>query len=151
MVRASADMDTHAQGVARKAAQQGYDDSRVDTAVSYVNSADDTGPEVTHLINNAMNTCLTIAWHSSYPWSTTQSARRWGDSMVVLLDRAGHSFTGKLRAALTHSAQWPAGQRIMGFIQRAEHDMKRTDDYEYLLALATHEVPLQEASDILVQ
>ena len=77
VVRSSADMDTHAQDVARKAACQGYDDSRVDTAVSYVNSADDTGPEVTHLINNAMNTCLTIAWHSSYPWSTIQSARHW--------------------------------------------------------------------------
>ena len=58
VVRSSADMDTHAQDVARKAACQGYDDSRVDTAVSYVNSADDTGPEVTHLINNAMNTMV---------------------------------------------------------------------------------------------
>ena len=92
VARSSADVDKHAQDVARKAARQGYDDSRVDTAVSYeiVNSADDTGPEVTHLINTAMNTCLTIAWHSSYPWSTTQSARRWGDSVAVLLDRAGN-------------------------------------------------------------
>ena len=95
-------MDKHAQDTARKADRKGYDDSRVDTA-------DDTGPEVTHLINNAMNICLTIAWHSSYPWSTTQSARRCGDSMVVLLDRAGHSFIGKLRAALNISARWPAG------------------------------------------
>ena len=123
----------------------------VDTAVSYVDSADDTGPKVTHLINNAMNTCLTIAWHSSYPWSTTQSARRWGDSMVVLLDRAGHSFTGKLRAALTDSAHWPAGMRIVGFIQRTEHHMERDDDYEYLQAIAKHEIPLREASDMLVQ
>ena len=74
-------MATHAQDVARKAARQGYDDAygRVDTAVSYVNSACGTGPEVTHLTNTAMNTCLTIAWHSSYPWRTTRSARRWGE------------------------------------------------------------------------
>ena len=101
-----------------------------------------TGLQVTNLINYAMKTCLTGAWHSSYPWSTTQSARRWGDSMVVLLDRAGHSFPGKLRAALTHSARWPAGQRIFGFIQRTEHHTERPDDYEYLQALAEHEIPL---------
>ena len=89
-------MDKHAQDAARQAALKVYDDSRVDTAVTYVNSADDTGPEVTHLINNAMNTCLTIAWHLSYPWSTTQSARRWGYSVVALLDRAGRLFTGRL-------------------------------------------------------
>ena len=64
-----------------------------------VDRADATEPEVTHLINTAMNTCLTIAWHSSYPWSTTQPERRWGDSMVVLLDEAGNFFYGKLRLA----------------------------------------------------
>ena len=36
-------MDKHAQDVARQAERKGYDDSRVDTAVSYVNSADE-GP-----------------------------------------------------------------------------------------------------------
>ena len=110
VLQSSVDLDKHAKDTARKADRKGYDDSRVDTAVTYVNSLS-TGLQVTHLINYAMNTCLTIAWHSSYPWSSTQSARRWGGSMVVLLDRAGHSFTGKLRAALTHSARWPAGQR----------------------------------------
>ena len=115
VVRSSADMDKHAQDAARQAARKGYDDSRVDASVSYVNSTDGTGPEVTHLINNAMNTCITIA---SYPWSTVQSASRWGDSEVVLLDRAGICFTGKLRAAPTHSTRWPAGQRMMGFITR---------------------------------
>ena len=103
VVRSSADMDKHAHDVARQADRLLNDDSRVDTA-------DDTGPEVTHLINNAMNICLTIAWHSSYPWSTTKSARRWDDSVVVLLDRAGNVFTEKLRAALTHSTRWPAGR-----------------------------------------
>ena len=71
----------------------------VDTAVSYVNRADATVPEVTHLINTAMNTCLTIA----YPGSTTQSERRWGASMVVLMVEAGIFFYGKLRLVLTHS------------------------------------------------
>ena len=104
VVQSSADLDKHAQDTARQADMKGYDGSRVDTAVTYVNSLS-TGPEVTHLINYAMNTCLTLAWHSSYPWSTTQSARRWGDSVVVLLDRAGRSFTGRLQAALTHSTQ----------------------------------------------
>ena len=44
-----------------------------------------------------------------------------------------------------------AGQRMMGFIQRTGHDMTRADDYEYLMVLAKHEVPLHEASDMLVQ
>ena len=96
------------QGVARKDAGQGYYDSRVDTAVSYVSNADATGPEVTHPISTAMNTCLMIAWHSSYRWVTTQSERRWGDSMVVLLDTAGNCFYGKLRLALTHSERRPS-------------------------------------------
>ena len=87
-------MDKVGQTVARKATGQGKYDSRVDTVVSYVNRADATVPEVTHLISTAMNTmpCLTSAWHSSYPWFTTQSERRWGDSMVVLLDEAGNFF-----------------------------------------------------------
>ena len=75
-----------------------------------VNRADATQsvPEVARLINTAMGTCLTIACRSSYPWSTTQPERRWGDSMVVLLDEAGICFYGKLRLALTHSKRWPA-------------------------------------------
>ena len=43
----------------------------------------------------------------------------------------------------------------MGFIriQRTEHDVTRAANYEYLLALAKHhdEIPLQEASGMLVQ
>ena len=92
------------QGVARQATSKGQYDSRVDTEVSYVDRDDATEQKVPHLINTAMNTCLTIAWHSSYPWSTTQSERRWGDSMVVLLDEAGNFFCGKLRLALTYTA-----------------------------------------------
>ena len=103
MARSPATLDKVLQDVARKATSKGTGeyDSRVDTVVSYVNRAGATVPEVTHLINAAMNTCLTIAWHSSYPWSTTQSERRWGDFMVVLLDEAGNFFYGKLRLALT--------------------------------------------------
>ena len=40
---------------------------------------------------------------------------------------------------------------MMGFITRTEHDMTQADDYEYLLALVKHEVPLHKASDMLVQ
>ena len=102
-------VDKMVQGVA-KATRQGEYDSRVVTAVSYVNMANATVPEVTRLINPAMYTCLTITWHLSYPWSTTQSERRWGDSMhmVVLMDEDGNLFYGKLRLALTHSKRWPA-------------------------------------------
>ena len=120
MPRSDATVDKMMQSVARKAAREGQYDSRVDTAVSYVNRADATVPEVTHLINTAMNTCLTIAWHSSYPWSTTQSERRWGDSMVVLMDEAGNFIYGKLRLALTHKKRWPARRRLLGFLH-AEH------------------------------
>ena len=38
VVQSSVDLDTHAQDTARKADRKGYDDSRVDTAVTYVNS-----------------------------------------------------------------------------------------------------------------
>ena len=105
MARSSATLSKVTQDVATKAAGQGDCDSRAETEVSYVNRADSTLPEVAPLINIAMNTvsCLTSAWHSSYPWSPTQSERRWGDSMVVLLDKAGNFFYGKLRLALTHS------------------------------------------------
>ena len=112
VTRSPAILDKVLQDVARKAAKGQYD-GRMDTEVSYVNRADATEPEVTHLINTAMNTCLTIAWHSSYPWSTTQSGRRWGDSMVVLLDEAGNFFYGKLRLALTHNKRWPAGEEAV--------------------------------------
>ena len=74
--------------------------------------------------------------------------------MVVLLDKAGIVFYGKLRLALTHSKlseQWPAGQRRLGFLKRTEHELTRADGYAYLLALAKHEVPLHDASDMLVQ
>ena len=46
-------MDKATQDVARMATRQGKYESRVDTAVSYVNRADATVPEVTHLINTA--------------------------------------------------------------------------------------------------
>ena len=62
MLQSSVDLDKHEKDTARKADRKGYDDSRVDTAVTYVNSLD-AGLQVTHLINYAMNTCLMIAWH----------------------------------------------------------------------------------------
>ena len=97
-------VDKMMQGVARpRATRQGEYDSRIETAVSYLNRADASVPEETPLLNTAMNTCLRITWHSPYPWSTTQSERRWGNSMVVLMDEAGSFFYGKLRLALTHS------------------------------------------------
>ena len=60
-------------------------------------------------------------------------------------------FYGKLRLALTHSKRWPAGRRLLGFLQRTEHELTRAEDYEHLLALAKHEVPLHAVSDMLVQ
>ena len=99
VTRSHATLDKVLNDVARKATGKGQYDSRVDTEVFYVDRADATEPEVTHLINTFMSTCLTIAWHSSYLRSTTQSERRWGDSMVVLLDEAGNFFYGKLRLA----------------------------------------------------
>ena len=86
MTRSPAAIDKVLKDVARKATKGQYD-TRVDTVVSYVDRADATEPEVTHLINTAMNTCLTIAWHSSYPWSTTQSGEgtETGDGYRCLL------------------------------------------------------------------
>ena len=39
----------------------------------------------------------------------------------------------------------------MGFLMGTEHKLTRADDHGYLLALAKHEVPLHEASGMLVQ
>ena len=74
--------------------------------------------------------------------------------MVVLLDEPGNLLYGKQRLALTHSKRRPAGKRLLGFLQRTEHEPTRPEGYEYyldLLALAKHEIPLHEASDMLVQ
>ena len=56
VARSPATLDKVLQDVARKATRKGEYDSRVDTVVSFVNRADAIVPEVTHLINTAMNT-----------------------------------------------------------------------------------------------
>ena len=49
VLQSSVDLDKHEKDTARKADRKGYDDSMVDTAVTYVNSLS-TGLQVTHLI-----------------------------------------------------------------------------------------------------
>ena len=56
VTRSSASLSKKVKDAAKKVAQQGCCDSRVDTTVSYVNSADATVPATTHLINTAMDT-----------------------------------------------------------------------------------------------
>ena len=74
-----------------------------------------------------------------------------GDPMVELLDNAEKLFYGELRLTPTHITRWPAGQMIVGFLMGTEHRLTPAVGYVYLLTLATHEVPLHEASEMLVQ
>ena len=51
-------------------------------------------------INVAISKCTGVSWHTSYPWATTQSTRRFAGSTVIMYDGDGYSFVGLLRAAL---------------------------------------------------
>ena len=63
------------QAVARKSTRQGEYDSRVDTAVSYVNRADATVPEVTHLQRTGV---VTNRPYSECPPYHLNLRQRWG-------------------------------------------------------------------------
>ena len=102
-------------------------------------------------LNSAIALYTTVSWHSSYPWSITQSIRRFGGSIVVLYDGEGNSFVGLLKAAVKTAREWGVGHRYLGMIQRQEHKMNRPEDYDYLLALCRSEIPKSEACDLLVQ
>ena len=88
-----------------------------------------------------------------YPWSITQSIRRFGGSVVVLYDGESNSFVGLLKAAVKTAREWGMGHRYLGMIQRQDHEMNRPEDYDYLLAFALcrSEIPKSEACDLLVQ
>ena len=102
-------------------------------------------------LNEAVALYTAVSWHSSHPWTTTQSIRRFGGSVVVLYDGEGNSFVGLLKAAVDIARKWGVGQRHLGMIQRLEHEMNRPEDYDYLLALCRSEIPKSEACDLLVQ
>ena len=83
-----------------------------------VQAADADGavlPTTTDL-NTAIALYTTVCWHSSYPWSITQSIRRFGGSVVVLYDGEGNSFVGLLKAAVKTAREWGMGHRYLGMI-----------------------------------
>ena len=84
-------------------------------------------------LNEAISLYTAVSWHSSYPWATTQSTRRFGGSMVILYDGDGHSFVGLFKAAMDIARKWGEGQRYLSMIQRLEHEMNRPEDDDYLL------------------
>ena len=88
----------------------------------------------------------TVCWHSSYPWSITQSIRRFG-SVVVPYDGEGNSFVGLLKVAVKTAREWGMGHRYLGMIQRHDHEMDRPENYDYLLALCRSEIPKSEACE----
>ena len=102
-------------------------------------------------LNQAIAMYTTVSWHTSYPWSTTQSIRRFGGSIVVLYDGEGNSTVGLLKAVLKTAREWGMGHRYLGMIHRQEHQMNRPEDYDYLLALCKSEIPKSEACVLLVQ
>ena len=124
--------------------------SRVEMRVQAATADGAIQPTATDL-NQAIAMCTAVSWHSTYPWSTIQSIRRFGGSIVVLYDGEGNSTVGLLKAALQTARHWGMGQRYLGMIQRREHAMNRPEDYDYLLALCKCEIPKSEACDLLVQ
>ena len=72
-------------------------------------------------LNHAIAMYTTVSWHSSYPWSITQSIRRFGGSIVVLYDGEGNSTVGLLKAALKTAREWGVGHRY------SEQALFRTD------------------------
>ena len=67
-------------------------------------------------LNETVALYTAVSWHSSYPWTTTQSIRRFSDSMVVLYDGKGSSLVDLLKAAVDIARKWGAGQRYLGMI-----------------------------------
>ena len=102
-------------------------------------------------LNEAIALCTAASLHSSYPWTTTQSTRRFGGSIHILYDGEGRSFAGLLKAAVDIARPWGVGQRYLSMIQRLEHAINRPEDYDYLLALCRIEIPKSEACDLLVK
>ena len=60
---------------------------------------------------------------------------------------------GLLKAALDTVRTCRVGQRYIGMIQRLVLEMNRPEDYDYLLALCSSEIPKSKACDhdLLVQ
>ena len=61
-------------------------------------------------LDEAIALYTAVSWHSSYPWTTTQSTRRFGGSMVILYDGEGNSFVGLHKAAV-HGYSEEVGSR----------------------------------------
>ena len=64
--------------------------------------------------NEAVSLYTTVSWYSSYPWTTTQSRRRFGGAMVIRYDGEGNSFVGLFKAAVDIARKWGVGQRRLG-------------------------------------
>ena len=67
-------------------------------------------------LNETVALYTAVSWHSSYPWTTTQSIRRFSGSMVVLYDGKGSSLVDLPTAAVDIARKWGAGQRYLGMI-----------------------------------
>ena len=102
-------------------------------------------------LNEAIVLYTAVCWHSSYPWTTTQSTSRVGGSTVILDDSEGKSSVGLLKAVVDIARKWGVGQQYLGMIQRLEDEMNRSGDYDDLLALCRSQIPKSETCDLLVQ
>lgn len=102
-------------------------------------------------LQNALKTSPGATWHTSCPHSTLSVERSLGSSVVMVRQHGGGFVVAKLRAALKWTRKVLADWVTLTFIVRTVHDLHRGDDYEFLLALARHEVPKAEADDLLVE
>ena len=102
-------------------------------------------------LQHTLKTFPGATWHTSCPHPTQAVERRLGSSVVLVRQHGGGFVVAKLRAALKWARRVSADWVTLTFIVRKVQDLQRADDYEFLLALARHEVPKAEAEDLLVE
>ena len=90
-------------------------------------------------------------WHTSAPHALVVAKRVLGASVVIVREHKGGYFVGRLRAALKWTQQLPGSWVTLTFLQRHVKQLQRGEDYDFLLALARHEIPTSEAEDLLVE
>ena len=92
-----------------------------------------------------------VTWHTSAPHALLMASRVLGASVVIVKEHRGGYFVGRLRAALKWTQRLPGSWVTLTFLQKHVKQMQRGEDYEFLLAIARHEIPTSEAEDLLVE
>ena len=102
-------------------------------------------------LEQALRSYPGVSWHTSAPHAVVMVKRLLGASLVVVRQHEGGCFAGRLRNAIKWTQQMPGSWVTLTFLSKKVKLLQRGEDYEFLLALARHEVPTSEAEDLLVE